>query len=91
MASTMPGSPAPDPMSTSVPAPESMSSATTAQFSRCLSHSLGTSCGPIRPVLDPAGRQHLREDLGPAQRGPEHCRRAFRRRRANPRKRYGRV
>ena len=52
-ASTIPGSPAPVPMSATVDS-SGISRSRTAQFSRCRSHSRGTSRGPIRPRSVPS-------------------------------------
>ena len=70
MARTRPGSPAPEPMSTSVRYCPSISSATTAQLSRCLSHSLGTSRGPIRPCSTPRVARTSAKASAVARAGP---------------------
>ena len=53
IASTIPGRPAPEPMSTSSPR-SGTSSATSAQFTRCRSHSRAVSRGPISPRVTPS-------------------------------------
>ena len=53
LASTIPGSPAPEPTSTTA-RPGSSSSSRATQFSRCRSQSRGTSRGPMRPRSTPS-------------------------------------
>ena len=66
MASTSPGRPAPDPMS-HTRAPAGTTSASTAQLSRCRSHSRGTSRGPSRPRTVPGIGQPVGVRLGQGQ------------------------
>src|SRR5690349_21646889 len=70
IASTMPGRPAPEPISTRVRYRPPMRSATTAQFSRCRSHSRATSCGPIRPHSTPRVASIPAKVRAPSSAGP---------------------
>ena len=71
-----PGRPAPVPTSHTA-RPAGTSSATTAQFSRCRSHSRGTSRGPISPRSTPAVGQQLDVRRRPAaSRAPKRSRAA---------------
>ena len=66
----MPGSPAPDPMSTTRAARGS-NSPITAQFSRCRSQIRDASCGPQQSALHAGRREQFRVAAGLGQTRPE--------------------
>src|SRR5262245_14545663 len=70
-ASTMPGSPAPEPTSTTR-APEGTSSATAAQLSRWRSQMRGASRGPIRPRVTPSVTSSLAYAIASVRRSPNN-------------------
>ncbi len=77
IASTIPGSPAPDPTSTTW-LPRGISAATATQFSRCRGQSRPASRGPIESTLDPCAGQPPGVAHRERQARPEDARRRVR-------------